>query len=54
MNNILFDTKQLDNRMGTKRLNCLGTNHLSWVQIVCGYETTGKPFVTAYNMLCAC
>ena len=29
MNNILFDTKQLDNRMGTKQLNWLGTNRLS-------------------------
>ena len=29
-------------RMGTKRLNLLGTNRPSWVRIVRGYETTGK------------
>ena len=39
MNNILFDTKQLDNRMGTKRLNWLGTNRPSWVESS-GYESS--------------
>lgn len=34
MNSILFETKQHGNCMGTKGLNFLGTNRLSWVKIV--------------------
>ena len=47
MNSMPFETK-LGNCMGTKCLNCVGTNRPSWVRIVweqnfLGYETSGKP-----------
>ena len=47
MNSMLFETKQLCNCTGTKRLNCVGTNRPSWVRIVWernvrGYKTSGK------------